>query len=266
MSFLPSYPHVPLNHHSNLQNTNVKLKAEIAALQEATRMASHAKLATKQQIATEALESENSALQKEIVHLRSRVADLESEVLAAYEKARQNIIPETTETDNTETATPSHDESKSPVNDNDDDDDTSMMNGVQQHVKVLDEDTIIPPQKFGAENEVNELKLCLEDRNRELSGLQKAVNIAEKGRASAEELTCNLKNVILKEHLKNGDSAEILVTKLLDTLEAEKESCRRMEVENTKLRGQVSKVVVVIVIPWTHHPLSGQRHNSINLI
>ncbi len=266
MSFLSSYPRVPLNHHSNFQNTNVKLKAEIAALQEAARMASHAKLATKQQIATEALESKNSALQKEIVHLRSRVADLESELLAAHEKARQNMIPETTAIDNIETVTPSHDESESPVNDDYNDDDASMVNGVQQHVKILDEDTIIPPQKFGAENEVNELMLCLEDRNRELSELQKAVNTAEKGRASAEELTCNLKNVLLKEHLKNGDSAQILVTKLLDTVEAEKESCRRMEVENTKLHGQVSKVVIVIVIPWAHHTLSGPRHNSLNLI
>ncbi len=261
---------LPLNHPSNLKNTNTKLKAEIAALQEAARKVSYDKQATEQKLATEALESENSALQKEVVHLRSRVADLESKLLLAEHEVegKSVVVPETSVIDHTETVTSSHNKSQNPVNgDGYEDDDTSMMIGVQQYDSMFNDDTITPPEKFGAENEVNELKLRLEDRDREVSALQKAVNTAEKERASADELVCNVKNVLLKENLEEGgNSVEILVTKLLDTLEAEKESCRRMEVENTKLRGQVSKVVFVIDIPWKHRPFFSLQHLSLHAI
>ncbi len=270
MNFFSSYPHAPLNHDSNLQRDKAKLNAEIAGLREMARKASglremarkvsQAKLATEHQIAMGALESENSALRKEIVQLRSRVADLKSELLAAIEKTRQNdIVPEkvihleepqlteafvnsdeTVKGDNSETVVPSQG-SESPVSD---DDGSAMVIGVQ-HVTFSYEDPMAPPMAFDAQNELRELSLRLQDRDRELSDLQKAVKKAEMDRASAEELTCNLKGMLLlQEHFKDEEediSAKTLVVKLLDSLEAEKESCRRMEVENTKLRGQVRK-------------------------
>ncbi len=150
-------------------------------------------------------------------------------------------------------------ESESPLSD---DDDSPMTIGVGD-VKVSDKGAITSYLAFDSQNELNELQTRLSEKDRELSELQKAVEEAEKRHLSVEKLVFNLKNALLQqENLKNGEiedmSAKNLFATLLDSLEAEKESCRRMEVENTKLRGQVRKcvvgkvVLVVVEFPRAH--------------
>ncbi len=256
-----------------MQSDNAKLKAEIAGLREMAHEVSQAKLATEHKIAMGALESENSALQKEIVQLRSRVADLESELLAVTEKTTivpQKVVPPHVKkrSELAEVFINSKNEivkggdnpnqgSESPVSDDD-----GGGSAARSHVNVVSyEDSMTPPMVFYAaaqNDEFNNLILCLQDRDRELSELQKAVKKVEMERASAEDLTCSLKDILLlQEHFKNEEreediSPKILVAKLLNSLEAEKESCRRMEVENIKLRGQVRTCEMLSLSMDTH--------------